>query len=726
MPVCIRNTRNRFVAMNKGNTFHAEKQELRFSYFEPPINVKGKKPNESYTIQDAFDHLRSGDLKTITDKIRAATTKEAIAELKQQKFPFVTFSGIFETRCLNGLISRSQYFCVDLDHLGEKITGVKTAIRSECSPALMFLSPSGDGIKVILSVDTVGEHLEYFTAFQRFFKEQFNVEIDKACKDIPRACFLAHDPNVFMSDKPTLFEQSFLNKYGKKKEKQSYSDQDNNQQSPPKNKSYRSEDPMDVCIKMIQNAKDGHKHSVLLDAARLAGGAVAAGEIAMNDARAKLREAINNKPNVDDLNAAYKTIEDGLKDGVNDPLNLKQVSYVRVGPDYYKIIKVHDSHYGFSELKLKPWKKDEIRQDHGKDIFPKIRKFDEFTIVPDNINYHFRQRNCFNRYAEFRHKPVKGKWEWTKKFMEHIFGDQYDLGIRYMQVLYLRPDHLLPILCLVSRERETGKTTFLNWLNMIFGGNVANITPYELLSEYTESYADKNLILIEETSFEKKQTVEKIKALSTAKFITMNPKWVQKVNIPFFGKIVLTSNNEKGFIRIDQEEIRFFVRKVGKPEKHESEIERYLRDEIPAFLYYLTTLPPVNFSTDRTGFTPDELANESLLGLKDESHTGLYKMLKARIEEMFLNQLDDQKENEFYADAVSIKSEWFPYNNDITERYIHDTLQNEFFMKPADPPIHQKPFTIRSGKTARHYLFTRIMFVREPKNEDSMEKEIPF
>ncbi len=63
---------------------------------------------------------------------------------------------------------------------------------------------------------------------------------------------------------------------------------------------------------------------------------------------------------------------------------------------------------------------------------------------------------------------MQGDFPNIKKLVSHIFGEQYELGMDYLQLLYLRPVQKLPILLLVSEERNTGKTTFLNFLKALF------------------------------------------------------------------------------------------------------------------------------------------------------------------------------------------------------------------------------------------------------------------
>lgn len=392
-----------------------------------------------------------------------------------------------------------------------------------------------------------------------------------------------------------------------------------------------------------------------------------------------------------------------------------EVPYARIGTDYFKVIKKIDR-YGIERTELKNWKKDEIKQDHPKNYLDRIPHFDDFTTCPNNINYTPVIHNCYNLYREFPHRPKEGEWKWSKILLQHIFGEQYEIGIRYMQILYLNPDRLMPILVLVSRERQTGKTTFVNWLNMIFGDNLSNIGPEDLVNGFNASYASANIIAVEETIVEKSITVEKLKALATTKFITVNQKFISQYRMPFFGKIVLTSNNEDKFARIDQEEIRFLVRKVGIPTIVNHNIEKDLLQEIPAFLHYLTTLPPPDFSIDRTGFTPKELSNDSLRRVKSQSRSAAYKEIRIELEYLFNNEA--KKFNEFYVDADSIKNRVYPRNNAIERYYIRDVLKNEFKLALSEKPLYFRPFGVEQPKSARAFLIKREMFTNTPVEND--------
>lgn len=400
-------------------------------------------------------------------------------------------------------------------------------------------------------------------------------------------------------------------------------------------------------------------------------------------------------------------------------LGENECPYIRVGADYYKKIKKIDR-YGIERIELKAWKKDEIRQDNGKDFLKTIPKFDDFVIKPSNFDYMPVVHNCYNLYRPIPYAPAPGQWRWTDILLRHIFGEQYELGLRYMQILYMHPDRMMPILVLVSRERQTGKTTFLNWLNMIFGANVANISPEDLASGFNYTYATSNIVAVEETLIEKSITVEKIKALATMKQITVNQKFVSQFKIPFFGKIILTSNNEDKFARIDEDEIRFFIRKVGMPQNSNHNIEADLLNEIPAFLYHLTQLPPADFTKDRTGFTPEELSNNSLIRVKQESKPGLFKNLC----ELFYDHFANIKTDEIQAAPIDIKNKWFINNNTVDLQYIKKVLIDDFRISASEKLIRYEPFGDANQKVGTPYTFTREMF-NVPEN-DQFNDYVPF
>lgn len=154
-------------------------------------------------------------------------------------------------------------------------------------------------------------------------------------------------------------------------------------------------------------------------------------------------------------------------------------AYLRVGTTIYKRVQQPLSS-GRSIETLLAWNVETLRQNFGKYYLARIPKYDGFCTVPDHTNYRREIHGFLNRYEPIPFQPTEGDFPHIRDFLSHIFGEQVEMGYDYLQLLYLRPLQRLPVLLLVSSERNTGKTTFLNLLKQIFGGNVTFNTNEDL------------------------------------------------------------------------------------------------------------------------------------------------------------------------------------------------------------------------------------------------------
>lgn len=183
-------------------------------YLHPITNTIPLKP---ITINDVCKIIRSEKYKAITEKIRSYTTKEERDSCKKYNFDYVTFSGTFTNRSDSALIKHSGYFCIDIDHVGNESEIQSLSERIiKFKPSLVFKSPSGDGLKIVFKINIEqATHKDYYYAFETFFRSEFGLQIDEACKDVSRACFLCHDSNCYFNENSTVFDIEFINKHKK-------------------------------------------------------------------------------------------------------------------------------------------------------------------------------------------------------------------------------------------------------------------------------------------------------------------------------------------------------------------------------------------------------------------------------------------------------------------------------------------------------------------------------
>jgi hypothetical protein len=175
---------------------------------------------------------------------------------------------------------------------------------------------------------------------------------------------------------------------------------------------------------------------------------------------------------------------------------------------------------------------------------------------------------------------------------------------------------MLPILLLVSNERNTGKTTFLRFLKMIFGKNDTFTTNEDFRSQFNSDWAHRLLVLVDELLLNKMEDTEKIKNLSTAGDYKIEAKGKDRREIEFFAKFVLCSNNEKNPIIIPKEEVRFWVRKINPVEKDNINLREQMAAEIPHFLHFLQFRKLSTLNESRMWFSPKLLETPALLKIK--------------------------------------------------------------------------------------------------------------
>lgn len=344
----------------------------------------------------------------------------------------------------------------------------------------------------------------------------------------------------------------------------------------------------------------------------------------------------------------YKYNEESGKCEVEIPKEAS--SYFRVANDYYKIVQIPQP-WDNTITTFRRRLKETIKDDCGKEIFNHIPKYEEFCNVPNHENYQQVVDSCYNIYHPFDHEPDEGDCSVTIDFLKHIFGTRdvtithkdgkqlivpyYELALDYITLLYKHPQQILPILSLVSEERQTGKTTFLKYLKMVFTENLAIVGNEDLGGNFNSHWVSKLVIACDETKIDKHTVVEKVKAMSTSNEVQMNAKGRDQVNLPFFGKFILCSNNEDNFINIDKNEIRFWVIKVPKLPKKNVKLLDQMQEEIPAFLNMLNNRQMVTDEQERHWFDTELLATDALRKVQQNSAPQMEQRIRIELQNMF-------------------------------------------------------------------------------------------
>ncbi|OBQ52893.1 DUF3854 domain-containing protein [Tamlana sp. s12] len=335
--------------------------------------------------------------------------------------------------------------------------------------------------------------------------------------------------------------------------------------------------------------------------------------------------------------------------------------YMRVGGNWYKVIH-QPNHLGELERDIVPYPKTEIVMDYGKfkGFLTGVKKYDAFTVYPNWTSEHVQEiHSSFNLYAPMAYEAKKGNWINTYNFLKHIFGgvstidfekeiehntkgDQFSVFLDYLTIQHRKPMHMLPVPILVSKQQGTGKTTVLKWLAEVYKGNSVVLSDSQFQNNFNAHYISKFVIGIDEAimgadNVEAKKNKERLKQLVTDNTAQLENKGVNLKKIPFYGKILMTSNDEDNLMKIDDEDTRFFIVKVPQiPTKmKDPDLFLKMKEEIPAVLHYLQNRKIYHKRSDRFWFATEDILTEHFHTLKEATKSPLEKAIEDTIKEMF-------------------------------------------------------------------------------------------
>lgn len=171
--------------------------ERKISYYLNGITTT--QPYKAIALLDVVRAIQCQKSKRLTETLRAIAHEDEAAKFKRMHFDYVTFSGTFTTRKSSELIGYSGYMVIDLDDVDPVEVKRKLLTQKYFDIALMFTSPGGYGVKVVVASTTACEHKQVFRMYQRCFSQQLGVEVDNSGSDIARACFIAYDEEVYFN-----------------------------------------------------------------------------------------------------------------------------------------------------------------------------------------------------------------------------------------------------------------------------------------------------------------------------------------------------------------------------------------------------------------------------------------------------------------------------------------------------------------------------------------------
>ena len=360
-----------------------------------------------------------------------------------------------------------------------------------------------------------------------------------------------------------------------------------------------------------------------------------------------------------------------------------------------------------------------LKDQYGNDVKANITYLLGFVNEPSHTDYQQIYSNKYNTYKKMLYTPLKGEWGTIESLLKHIFQDQYQMGLEYFWNLYLHPKQKLPFLGLVSAEKGTGKSTFLNFLHLIFNGNSAVVTVKDFEGNFNSSFASALICTSDEHDEQGKRgkITQKLKNLITETIIRVEAKHQNAVYLNWYGKMIFSANDEDGITHIEPENTRFWIRKISKLTTDDFDFLTKLKNEIPAFLYFLGNDFDARPTRGRLYFEPSEFENDASRNVQANSKSDNYNIIKEALIEWFEN---NQGAKIAYATASNI----FDLKGvELTIPQIRDVVKKEF--KLSTIPNRRYTSVHHNNVTGTPFIFYRQDFVDDATDIDE-DDEMPF
>lgn len=381
----------------------------------------------------------------------------------------------------------------------------------------------------------------------------------------------------------------------------------------------------------------------------------------------------------------------------------------------YPLIQIKRSLY--QELKpgvLKEWALQYAKSKYGNNVRKHIKYYIDFTCEPNHINYQSVVDDHYNKYKKLDHSIKRGEWCTINEFLKHIFGEKdCQMGLEYIWNLYVQPKQKLPFIGLVSEIKGTGKTTFLNFLKIIFQENVSVVSGDDFKDKFNDHFVHSLLLLSDEHTEgkERYKISQKLKMLITTDYIRAEKKFDSAYTTTTFFKIIFAGNDEEMLTVIEGENTRYWIIKVEPLEETDIYFLEKLKAEIPAFLYYLKNEFEPRKSRGRLYFSPEEFQTKAANLIQENSKSQLQKDIESLVKDGF--EQNDLLQEIFYApkDLENVLKK-YPLGD------IRDTLKKKMKMEPGKSMYY--PVGVLEeyenqpvSKTGRAYKFLRNDYIQE-------------
>jgi hypothetical protein len=633
------------------------------------------------TLAWVVEQIKGSDiLREQITRIRACQSTSERQALKEATIPWFSFATFKDGYRSNSTFLSTKFVVIDCDHLGDSLSSCRESFGKDPDVFVCFLSPSGDGLKVVFELqEPVTRDEDYrrvFNHFRQLVTTKHSVTPDPHA-DPARTCYLSFDASIHIN--PARRVRAILDATHVVEEQ---------------------EEPLQYESKILLALAGSSAGERTHNATKIIGHCIRKGlPEAVTTEFLRLWNQARNTPPLDEPKIT-STVRYMYKHYGDTRLLSTLESYYSYRTEILDVGIVGDEFFlediGTRKFLIRTKADDKetqdrylehvVRQKHIRHLL-RIDHLGDASVARSFVEY-VEEEGLFRvHYA-----PIAAHTQdnlFIDSWLKDTFGPHAEFIKQWLAVYCYSNYRKLPTLVLKG-DRGTGKNTFAESVLSIFPsisqfwhGEEKNFTPE----------VQKKLLIADESVSANEKQYRMLKQRSGQKMSVVNQKFLPEYQVRNNMNIIILSNEHTPiFVQKDEEPTseknnQFFVYTMPKlkgeidPDfgvKVEDRLGHYVRTELKAAYEAVKNIPGCRYSIP-TPITDEEKAlfNVNQTGIEEEGMKFLRKMVE-RNDEAYVKFFEAGLFPSSFVDSYSISKGY-------TKNGVIRNLKEKGYLKPADP-----------------------------------------
>jgi len=166
------------------------------------------------TVGNFLQCIKREKFKIKIDYLRKLKSKDDKRKFKSASLPCVTISALFGERKEHDILEYHYLMCLDFDEIADT-KHARELLEGDPFTMAVSGSASGSGLFTIIRLEKKPlegaeeirrYHTEQFHNLQIYYKDKYDLVIDKSCKNVSRLRFVSSDPDIYINPQSKPFK----------------------------------------------------------------------------------------------------------------------------------------------------------------------------------------------------------------------------------------------------------------------------------------------------------------------------------------------------------------------------------------------------------------------------------------------------------------------------------------------------------------------------------------